>query len=579
MKRVGTMARGIDPAGVVPEVAVRPAKARAGFWQRVRWRIVYVIWLGFERGISSVPPSWALRIGRWIGSLAYAIDARHRRIVACNLKHAFDHEMTLRQRIRLARDVFQRHGMVVAEMVQGAALKAEQHFEQRFEFHNEEAVVEALSRYGQLVVVTTHTGNWELAGETLAQLGIEATVVVKAIKNPHLDARLKASRQAQGYRMVDKHGAVRELVRELRGGRSVMVAIDQNTRKHHVFVDFFGRPVAAPATIGTLCRRFGIPAVVVCTSRVGWGDRHLVEFSDPIVADAGIERSLAELRIVREATSFLEGFVRRHPGDWLWLHRRWRTRPPGEVAIEGVDFSDCLKGDHVWTVASPYVNAVHLLDGGDPDGLSSETEPLHLRIGTPGQGGVDTVVTAFGASSGGLLGLRTRLRVAALRRMRRRLLRLGFDVPGIVGHVRAGSRLWPRALFLLDARVGGAAMLWQFLSMERRRQQRTQVIRSVALYMRDLHDHGLVHREFDGRAFAVDGDGSTVLLVGVESLCRRMFVGAKQRQRELAELARALGPFVTRAECRRALSAYLDNLPRRYEERDWWYRCARRLGA
>src|SRR5262245_39502420 len=137
-----------------------------------------------------------------------------------------------------------------------------------------------------------------------------------------------------GQRLASNRGGLKELLASLEAGRSVAVLIDLNMRrKGAVFVDFFGTPAATARTTALLALRTGRPLVPVFTHRLDQPFRFEVEVGEPIFPDLEAPDRAAETRrLLQEATTAVERFVRRNPGEWLWTHRRWKTRPEGTPA-------------------------------------------------------------------------------------------------------------------------------------------------------------------------------------------------------------------------------------------------------
>lgn len=190
---------------------------------------------------------------------------------------------------------------------------------------------EALGRGRGAVLFTGHFGNWELAGAALTVRGVPLDVVAQRQSNRHLDALIRRAREAVGMRVIERGKAPRGALRALRSGRAVGFVADQDARRHGVFVPFFGRPASTHRGPALLALRASAPVFVVTAARVPDGYEVTVE---PVVVDRGGETEQAIERLTAAATARLEAAVRRHPEQYLWLHRRWRTRPRPAPAQE-----------------------------------------------------------------------------------------------------------------------------------------------------------------------------------------------------------------------------------------------------
>lgn len=289
-----------------------------------------------------------LALARGTGRVWVALAGPRTRCVraalALSLPEASDSE-----RERMVREVFEHLACGLVELLllrgrQRAALLA------RVELAGIEHV-EAAARAtpsGGVLVVTAHLGNWELACAKVAALGFPVSVVYRGLGNAVLDRALvelrgRAGREPGGVPVEQIRmgpGAGRALVRAFEAGRRVLVLLDQNAdRDEGVFVPFFGRPACTRSGPVALARARGVPIVPAFIRRCDAGRRHCIGIEPALAAPAeplasGDEAALVG-RQVAAATGAIEAAIRRSPGQWIWLHRRWRTRPlPGDRVEE-----------------------------------------------------------------------------------------------------------------------------------------------------------------------------------------------------------------------------------------------------
>ena len=187
---------------------------------------------------------------------------------------------------------------------------------------------EAKRRGRGVLFATAHLGNWELSAFAHALLTEPMSVVVRPLDNPRIDSLVEARRSLSGNSIIEKRDAARAILRALERNQAVGVLIDQNASlAEGTFVDFFGVPACANTAFAKLAGRSG---AAVIPGFALWSETHqrytlrfypIQEMTGDAAADTA---SLHKL---------LERIIRDYPDQWLWIHRRWKTRPPGEPAI------------------------------------------------------------------------------------------------------------------------------------------------------------------------------------------------------------------------------------------------------
>jgi KDO2-lipid IV(A) lauroyltransferase len=184
------------------------------------------------------------------------------------------------------------------------------------------------------LILSGHFGNWELLVYAHGMRGHPVSLVHRTIANPFVDRWFNALRARAGTRLVRKRHAAGGVLRALHEHELLVLPFDQNsTRGLGVFVDFFGVPASTNSGIARLALRSGAPVVPVFIVREGRRPRHRVH----VLPITYVERSGDFETDVRETTQRLsdvfEDMVRRHPEQWLWVHKRWKTRPPGQPKL------------------------------------------------------------------------------------------------------------------------------------------------------------------------------------------------------------------------------------------------------
>jgi len=179
-----------------------------------------------------------------------------------------------------------------------------------------------------VLVATGHFGNWELSAFAHAYLTAPMHIVVRPIDNARIDALVEHRRELSGNRAIAKKDAARGILRALTAGDAVGVLIDQNTTPDQgAFIDFFGVKACAGSAFVKLAQHSGAALV---PGYALWSDkeeRYVLHF------EPAVEMTGDVVEDTQRVHARLEAAIRKHPEQWLWIHRRWKTRPPGERPI------------------------------------------------------------------------------------------------------------------------------------------------------------------------------------------------------------------------------------------------------
>lgn len=189
----------------------------------------------------------------------------------------------------------------------------------------------AMDAHGRALVLTAHLGNWELLAAAHRLTGYPLSIVVRPLDSPWLDALADRLRRKAGVELIAKRGALRPVLKALAAGRMVAILLDQNASRHEsVFVDCFGCPASTSKSLALLAARTGAPVVPIFIRRDGRGHRVTIHPALPVPAAS--DRGRAAVELTARCTATIEAAVREAPEQWLWIHNRWRTRPPGPAA-------------------------------------------------------------------------------------------------------------------------------------------------------------------------------------------------------------------------------------------------------
>jgi KDO2-lipid IV(A) lauroyltransferase len=267
----------------------------------------------------------AIRLGAWLGRLVFHLDRRHRQIAFDNLKQSFGQEHDDVWLWTITRRSFEQLGRTLAEVT-----RLEQTdpvaFRRRVKIEGYEHYRAALNEKKGVMLISAHFGNWEWIGATLALAGHPVALVARALDDAGLNAILNAARERHGNTVLNKKTAASEIVRRLRTGETVGILIDQNTRAEDaVFVDYFGRSAATHKGPAVIALRTGAKVVPVFVIREGDHNRLVIRRPLEVTKTGDLQRDIHNLTAL--FTQTVESHVRQYPDHWLWIHRRWKTRP------------------------------------------------------------------------------------------------------------------------------------------------------------------------------------------------------------------------------------------------------------
>lgn len=181
------------------------------------------------------------------------------------------------------------------------------------------------------ILITGHYGNIEVLGTTLATIGFDMSAVMRPLDNAYINKLLTRRRAHSGLKLLDKGGATRHAPEILESGGALAFIADQNAGSKGIFVDFFGRKASTYKSIGLLAMRFEVPIVVGCARRIGHDFKYEIHVNRIIQPEEWADQDDPLLWVTQEYTTALEDLIAEAPGQYLWIHRRWKTRPKDEL--------------------------------------------------------------------------------------------------------------------------------------------------------------------------------------------------------------------------------------------------------
>ena len=292
------------------------------------WAEFVPAWLVLK-SLGLLPRNLAKYVARAVAVAAYCLAARLRRRAHRNLSLALP-ELDSRKRSAIVKGVFRNLGNLLAEFSQFPKLTPSSIMDLVVYdgFDNYKA---AADRGRGVLFLTGHFGNWELCAFAHGLYGNRLNFLMRPIDNPLLDRMITRYRSLSGNHTIDKNNAVKPVLKALAVAEAVGFLIDVNTLPNQgVFCDFFGIPACSTTGLAVFALRTGAPVV---PGFLLW-DQELGKYRLRFDPEIEIERTgdFKEEVAVNTArfTGVIEEYARRYPEQWLWIHRRWKTRPEGE---------------------------------------------------------------------------------------------------------------------------------------------------------------------------------------------------------------------------------------------------------
>jgi KDO2-lipid IV(A) lauroyltransferase len=284
------------------------------------------------RLLGALPRPAARAAGRGIAGIFYCVHRRLVRVGLRNLEIAFP-EMPAAERRRLLRRLYTHLGRQIGEFCLFPRYRRD-NLSSFFETQGLQNFLDARAGGRGVLVLTAHLGGWEISSFAHSLNGYPLKFIVRPLDNRLLDAMVTRYRGMHGNQPISKQDSARALLQAMQTNETVGVLMDQNSSPPQgIFVPFFGVAACTAAGIAKIALRTGAAVVPGFTV---WEEsrRKYVLYFDPALdlrrggnEDADIAANTALFNRV------LENWIRRYPEQWLWVHRRWKTRPPGEPPL------------------------------------------------------------------------------------------------------------------------------------------------------------------------------------------------------------------------------------------------------
>lgn len=267
-----------------------------------------------------------LKTAAGVGRAMYALDKRHRERARQSIGRAFP-EFSPAKLDEVTRASFEHFVQLAIEVLHTPRVLNVDSWSQRVRLVNLEPTVQLLNAGKPVIMLTGHLGNWEVLGYLLALLGYDIDAIARPIDNRLINDWLLGIRERKGMRIITKWDATERMLEVLGQGGALGFIADQNAGDKGMFVPFFGKLASTYKSIGLLAMNQQIPVVCGYAHRVGPGFRYEMGVVDTIYPQDWADQPDPLYYITARYCRAIETMVRMRPEQYLWMHRRWKSRP------------------------------------------------------------------------------------------------------------------------------------------------------------------------------------------------------------------------------------------------------------
>jgi len=271
-----------------------------------------------------MPLTLAIALGRGLGWVAFAVIGIRRSVTLENLGKAFP-DRTEEWIRRTAGACYRHFGRVGVELARLPKLDV-QWIEKYVDILGRDVLDRSQARGKGGVVMSGHLGNWEIMGASPSVLGYPVTYIVTTQRNKAVERWMDELRAGRGIEIIKTHDNPIRMIRSLKKNRLIAVLCDQDAHEDGEFIPFFGRLASTPRGGAVLQLKTDASPIFCYATGLPRG-RWRITFEDIPVPQEGMDRKDAETAVLTYVTRRLQEEIRKHPEQWLWMHRRWKTQP------------------------------------------------------------------------------------------------------------------------------------------------------------------------------------------------------------------------------------------------------------
>ena len=294
--------------------------------KQLRNYFIYILILLLIKFLQLWPRQTAIKIAHGLGQLSFGLALKSKKRIGQHLSKAFGDEKSSEEIEKLSKDVFMHSFSAAADYVRLPLMTTADinHLVKKVE--GIEHLEKAYAKGRGVIMLSAHLGNWELLGLWVAKKGFPAAVIGARIRNKYLENLVMKFRRECGLQSIKRGHDTRDIIKALKQGQGVGMLIDQSTKVQGEFVDFFGYPAHTATAPYRLAQKYGSPIIPIFIHLHKDYTYHIECLEEIKLYNSG-NKYQDMINTLQDCSTVIESFVRKHPEQWSWIHRRWKKRP------------------------------------------------------------------------------------------------------------------------------------------------------------------------------------------------------------------------------------------------------------
>jgi len=295
--------------------------------RKIRWFVEVASVIVFALPFAVLPRAVALRAGDLLGLLVFYLWRSRRKIAIENINKAVTAGGLQIGELpsEVARKSFMNLGRSLVDIIK-VYFGLGRGIIDSIEARGYENYLAAKARGKGILFITGHCGNWEMTALGFGARAEPLAVIARSQNNPYLNRLVEKVRARYGNRIIYKQGALMPIVSELRQNRCIGILMDQAVLPEEgVVIDFLGSPAWTMKIPAMIARKLGATVLPSFIHREG--GRYIGTFYPPVVLSHEKDAEKAVVEDTKILSSYIEKYIREHPAEWLWIHRRWKRAP------------------------------------------------------------------------------------------------------------------------------------------------------------------------------------------------------------------------------------------------------------